>query len=242
MEEIPITTIRKEISMEIRTIVAPDLFSENEVLRFQSQRLQSESRKPEIGAASIVVEEKKLPRDLKTLDKVCAENAIPLIFENTFLTEYKFWLFLAHEPWQPKSAMVRHKKLWKSLPTSWNLDCLQLFPEIMIESSEGLRYFGIAEVKKETFYNATQILRNTRAGAIVLSKRNYGKSESEVIQLFDYAFPKKNELPQNAIDWQNLSIGCCPAHDIIVRVSGSWDEREVSLDLIMLRELLPFFS
>ena len=228
--------------MNIRKIVATDLFSENEILQFQSQLLQQANKQPEIGAIGIVVEETKIPRDLKVLDKICAENAIPLIFDNTFLTEYKLWLFLAHEPWQPNSAMVKHKKLWKSFPTSWNLDCLQLFPEKIIESFEGLRYFGVAEVKKETFYNATQILRNSRSGAIVLSKKNFGKLEFEITHLFEYAFPKNNNLPQNAVDWQSLSIGCCPSRDIIVRVSGSWDEREVSIDLIMLRELLSFFT
>lgn len=228
--------------METRTVVALDLFSVNEVLRFQTLLHRPEEKKPEIAAISIVVEEIKLPRDMKVLDKVCVENAIPLIFENTHLAEYKSWLLLAHEPWQPKSAMVRHKKLWKSLPTSWNIDSLQLFPEVMIESSEGIRYFGVAEVKKETFYNATQILRESRGAAIILSKKNYGESESEIIQLFDYAFPKKGDLPQNVIDWQNLSVKCCPSHDTVVRVGGSWDERVASLDLIMLKDLLSFFD
>lgn len=230
--------------MRTQKFIADDLFIKNDCVWFdRSKASRMTDAVPPLAAVCIVSIEHQLPRELELMDKACVEAAIPLLFANERLSENcKVWLFLAHGPWQANSVMVKHRKLWRSFPSAWNLDDFQLCRELMVESHKGVRFMGMAEVSQEGLFTATQILRSGSSGALILSQSDYCESEVDVPRIFNSAFPERAGAAQEQIDWLNLSLACCPSNDIVIRVSGSWDEREAALDLIMLPEQLPRFN
>lgn len=230
--------------MQTQKLVAGDLFVENDCLWFDKARAQRLTGvATPLSAVCVVTAEPQLPRELELMDKACVEAAAPLLFDNERLGEgHRVWLFLAHGPWQANSVMVRHRKLWKSFPSAWDLDDFQLCREAMVESRAGVRFAGVAAVSRRGLFTATQILRGANSGALVLSERDYCESEDDLMRLFNAAFPGAAGAPQEQVDWLSLALACCPSDDVVIRVSGSWDEREASLDLIMLPEHLPRFG
>ena len=230
--------------MRTQKFVAGDLFVKNDCLSFdKAEALRLTGVATPLSAVCIVTAEPQLPRELELMDKACVEAAAPLLFDNERLSgNHKLWLFLAHGPWQANSVMVKHRKLWRSFPSAWELGDFQLCGEAMVQSRNGVRFAGVAGVSRQGLFTATQILRSTNSGALVLSERDYGESQADWMRLFDAAFPSADGVPREHVDWLSLSLACCPSNDIVIRVSGSWDEREASLDLIMLPEHLPRFD
>lgn len=232
--------------MQTQKLIAGDLFVKNDCLWFdRAKAALLTDAVPPLSAVCIVSTEHELPRELELMDKACVEAAAPLLFASERLSEnYKLWLFLAHGAWQARSVMVKHRKLWRSFPSAWNLDGFQLCREQLVESDKGLRFMGVAEVRPEGLFTATQILRRESSGALILSRRDYCESEDEVARLFHSAFPSRGGggAAQEWIDWLSFSLSCCPSGDIVIRISGSWDEREAALNLIMLPEQLPRFN
>jgi len=230
--------------MDTRKDIAPDVFVENKCVNFDKSRaLQITHAIPELAAVCIVATELELPREMELLDKACADYAIPLVFDNPRMNrDYKVWLFAAHGPWQPNSVMANHYKLWRSFQSEWRLDDLRLGAESMVKSSEGIRFVGLAEVSKAGFFAATQILRRSMSCAIILSARAEISDERSIVQLFNSAFPLYKGTAESRVDWLSLSLHCCQLGDVVIRVSGSWDEREASLDFFMSPKLLPLFE
>lgn len=230
--------------MQKRKMVARDVFVKNECLSFERTRaVQLVRTVPELAALCIISTELQLPRDMKLLDEACAVEAQPLLFSHPRRDQdYRLWLFAAHGPWQSKSVMVKHRKLWDSFPSAWSLADFRLNDEIMIESDEGIRFAGVAEISPAGLFVATQILRQESACAMILSKRTDVHSEDGISDLFNSAFPLQHGTAQTQVDWLSLALHRCPLEDIVIRVGGSWDEREASLDLIMLPEKLPDFN
>lgn len=230
--------------MRTQKLVAGDLFVKNDCLWFDRDRaLRLAGVETPLSAVCMVTDEPQLPRELESMDKACVEAAAPLLFDNERLSEkHKVWLFLAHGPWQANSVMVKHRRLWRSFPSAWELGDFRLCGEASVESREGVRFAGVAAVSRQGLFTATQILRGSNSGALLLSERDYCETEDDLMRLFDDAFPSVNGVPQGQVDWLNLSLARCPSDDVVIRVSGSWDEREASLDLIMLPEHLPRFD
>jgi len=230
--------------MHIRKVVTPDVFVENKCVTFDKSRaLQISNAIPELAAVCIVATELELPREMELLDKAWADYAIPLLFANPRMNrDYKVWLFASLGSWQPRSVMVKHYKLWKRFRNEWSLDDFKLGPESMVESSEGIRFAGLAEVSKAGFFTATQIVRSSIACAIILSARAEISIERSIVQLFNSAFPPYKGTAQSSVDWLSLSLDCCQLGDVVIRASGPWCEREASLDFFMSPKLLPIFE
>lgn len=231
--------------MQTQKLIADNLFIKNDCLWFDRAKasLMFGAVPPPLAAVCIVSGEPELPREMELLDKACAQTAAPLLYANERLGEnYNVWLLLAHGPWQANSVMVKHRKLWRSFPSAWQLDDFHLCSEFMVASHKGVRFVSVAKVNQAGLFTASQMLRSESSGALILSQSNYCDSRDDVMRLFNSAFPGSDGVAQERIDWLNLSLACCPLNEIVIRVSGSWDEREASLDLIMLPEHLPRFD
>ena len=195
---------------------------------------------PEIGLVSFVARQLEYPIDIQALDEACSLELAPLLFHNPSLTiDYKVWLFIAHSSWQPKSRVV----LFKGLKRSMSDPMLQMFHfrEHMIESSEGVRFAGIAEVTPETFMTSIQLLRGYSAFLLV-SNRSEIQNDASVDFIFRSAFPLYKGIEQGKVDLMVLSIYLCPLGDIVIRVSGTEDEKSASLDCAMLSEKVSLFD
>lgn len=226
--------------MYTKKVITYDVFVKNGSLSFDRARaINLQSNLPNLAAVSFISSEPSLPRDMSLLTKACVESVEPLLFSDKQLREKdKVWLFAAHGPWQPKSAMVKHKKLWNSFLSKWNLSAFCLYDEITIESDQGIRFAGIAQVSREALLTASQIVEQERSCAMILSNRREISSEDGIRYLFDSAFLPKDSVNQVSIDWLNLALRQILLGDSVIKVSGSWDERESSFDIILLQEKL----
>jgi hypothetical protein len=230
--------------MNTQRIVTHDLYTENDSIIFDKRRVNHLAKAvPELVALSIITTKEGLPRDLELMDKICVENATPLLFANPWLgSNHRLWLFAAHEPWQPKSRIIRYKKLWKSFLSKWDLSVFRLSDEIMIESDEGIRFAGVAEVPETGFFTAAKILLENPSCALILSEREDINLENGIMNLFNAAFCPPDRKPQVGIDWLSLALDCCSQKDIVIRVVDSWDERIALINMIMPLEKLKLFE
>ena len=64
------------------------------------------------------------------------------------------------------------------------------------------------------------------------SKRLNVDSVEGVRSVFSSAFPKKDGIEQITVDWLRLALDLCPQGDILIRVTGLFDDREAGVDLI----------
>lgn len=228
--------------MNISLKTASNVFQDNDCVFFDLETATHVvDSVPKLAAMTILCEEKGLPRNLELMDKACAGYGERLLKNLTVNLNYKIWMFLAHGPWQMKSAVVRHNKLWKSLLKEWPLNARSLSQEIMVESQDGIRFAGVAEIGPESLFIATQILRQEQSGAIILSQRNGLDSKDGVLQIFRAAFPIEKGKERTRIDWLSLCLNLCVMGDVIIKIGGSWDERETSLDFIFTLDKLASF-
>ena len=186
-----------------------------------------------MGAFCIVTTEPDFPRDLTRMDEACLRKAKSLLLDLLLESSKAIWLLVAHGPWQPRSAAVRHSRLWNSFWSRYGLRGANLSPEIMVESDEGIRFAGVAMIDSSALFTGTQILRQQPSCALIISGRTEIPTEHGIRQLFEFAFPIRGRNQQAEVDWLCLSLGCCPLGDVIVRVSGGIDDRETALDFIM---------
>src|SRR5262249_10487607 len=138
--------------------------------------------------------------------------------------------------------IVRYKKLWKSVKQRYEEENFRREPEIEISSPEGLRYAAVTEVTRENFLAGVSIVRRTRASALILTQRTNVKTEAGVRSLFDAAFLKEDGVYESMVSWSRLAARRCPEGEILIKASGSWDERQYSLDFLGLPENLRWLG
>lgn len=199
---------------------------------------QARGRTPEIDALRVVCSELGLPRDFARMCVACAEAAKTLVFDNRGPSGHRPWLFAATAALLPDDRVTRYKKLWKRIDESYGIGTGRRGPEVPFEFAEGLRFAAVVELTPENFAEGTRLLRALRSSALVWTAREQMDSEAGTRRFFELAFPPRKGVPDDRTDWARLASAYCPLGDILVRPSGSWDERECSLDLIGRRDQL----
>ncbi len=197
---------------------------------------------PDMSALRIVCTDLRSERNYQNMWKVCAEATASLIFyrksENNIL--FKPWLFAAHGPWQPKTRIVRYKKIWNFLVENYGLNAVRRSKEIEFESREGLRYAVFCELDENSFTAGTRVLLN-RSSAIILSSKNELTSEQYIRDFFLTAFPMHKKSADSMISWIDIMRKYCGDGNLVIRPIGSFEEREHSFYLIGLKsKLKPF--
>ena len=199
---------------------------------------QARGRTPKIDALRVVCSELGLPRDFARMCVACAEAAKPLVFDDRSPGGHRPWLFVATAAWLPDDRVTRYEKLWKRIDERYGIGAGRRGPEVPFESAEGLRFAAVAELTPENFAEGARLLRGLRSSALVWTAREQMDSEAGTRRFFELAFPPRKGVPDALTDWARLASAYCPLGDILVRPSGSWDERECSLDFIGRRDQL----
>ncbi len=201
--------------------------------------IQKAEAVPEICILSHLCYASEIPENIGDLDAECSKQTHSMIFNNPFLKPFKVYLFVAHSSWLQKTRLSLYKKLWKSLPDHWNIFDLSLGNEWLFESESGIRFAGLSEIDPSMFDKAVTILRSHLASVLIMTQVKDFNEEEMVQLLFRTSFP---EIESTGIDWSNLVLHLCVRGDIVIRLSGSNDERLTSLDFIMLNEKMTLFD
>src|SRR5690606_23471517 len=76
-------------------------------------------------------------------------------------TGYALWLLAGHTAWQPNTRIVRYHKLWGSFKKrGMDIPVVAQQYETLLESEEGLKYFGAAQCSEFAIGSVTQVLLN----------------------------------------------------------------------------------
>ncbi|MDB6064820.1 MAG: hypothetical protein JWR26_1028 [Pedosphaera sp.] len=234
---------KKDIMITVHKETHFDMFRNSEWPLFNEQvALRTLGQVPKLSLVEFKVFKPGLPRDMDELDSACTSRVSEYIFDKDHVMgKFKAWLFLAHSSWRTDSAISRSEGL-DSLPADWHLAQLPRSQEVLFESDEGVQFAGLAEVNAESFQTATRILRKHGASCIILSDRPDIDSAASIKAIYRAAFPPEDKGITSSVNWGSLSLALCLLGDVLVRVSGSYDERLASIDCIMLPEKTVFFE
>jgi hypothetical protein len=227
------------MTINVVKIVSPDLFVENESIAFNPHlAILRVGSVPALSAVTFIATKSGASYDLDELAVACGNEAMAFIL-NIVGDNYRAWLFVSDGPWKPATRVARHKKLWKNhadLVSSNGV--LEVGEEAEMESGGLVRFAGLLEVTGEAFIKAIRLVRTNWACAIIFSKRaNFG-SQASARSIFLSAFPKTNGVQRASIDWMTLAMDICPLGDILIRVSGLFDDHEAAVDVIADKGLL----
>lgn len=175
------------------------------------------------------------------LDQACATSLLSLLFASRMQDQnWKAWLLVAHRNWQPKNRITLYKKLWSGF-LGTEMQGFERHGEYKIESAEGARWVGLTQVTAENFLSAVRLMRRHGRALLVSQRENIFLEESARF-LFCAAFPKHKGIEQGNVDLATLSLNICPLGDIAIRLSGSHDDKESSLDCVLSPEKVPLLT
>lgn len=227
------------MTTSVNRTTSPDLFVENESLLFDRARASHMSDTiPPLAAITFSAEKSTMLEDLKDLASACGKDAV-FLAKSKMGKEFRVWLFVSQRPWQPANRIVRHRKLWKDyreLIESGGI--VNVSDEVEVSSEVGIRFSGVLEVTGSSIESALELVRTNPACAMICSKRQDIDSQVSVRSIFSFAFPKKDGIEQVQVDWMTLALGLCPMGDVLIRVSGQFDDREAAVDVIALQEYI----
>lgn len=81
----------------------------------------------------------------------------------------RHWLMAGHTVWQRKSRIVMHNRLWRSLSHASPLPLGRRSEEFLVETPEGLKFFGFVECERPFTTDVFAILREERACTLIAS-------------------------------------------------------------------------
>ncbi len=229
------------ISVSQRT--SKDLFEDNDSLLFDRHRASEFSGTlPRIGAVTFVAVRRTPSQSLSDLALACGKEAMLLISRQR-CDGLVPWLFVSDGPWKEASRIVLYRKLWRSHPRLvLEREHARMSGEVAIRKGDRVRFAGLLEVSHDMAANAIEMVRTDLACAMLFSNRADITSESSVRHLFSSAFPKLHGVEQTTIDWMALAIAACPQGDILMRVSGRFDDHEAAVDIIACEAYLTALS
>lgn len=224
------------ITNKVRKIVSESVFDDDRWPLFDKERAASYSiAVPPLTVIEFIATGSD---DLGELATAAGAEAIALITSIPGI-EYRTWLFVAHGPWQLANRIVRYNKLWKEhRDLIQSSGVIKVGDEVEIESSGLIRFAGFLEVTGEAFLKAINLVRTNSACAIICSKQPEIDSEASVRSIFLSAFPEADGTRQVSVDWMTLAIYLCPQGDILIRVSGLFDDREAAADVIAAKGII----
>jgi hypothetical protein len=219
------------MTTDIYKILSPNLFVENESLLFDPTRASHLAEKvPMLAAITFVATRSDSHQTLEGRALAAGSAALSLL-TNAFPRDYRLWLFVVDGPLRNPSALSRHQKLWKGhRDLVGSSDVVRIGEEFEIKSEGLVRYAGLLEISCDSCDKAISAARTNSSFAIIFSKRDDIDSQYGVRSIFSAAFPKGSG--QTAVDWLSLAINLCPQEDILVRITGLFDDREAAADLI----------
>jgi hypothetical protein len=147
------------------------------------------------------------------------------------------WLFVCSSTWRPKSAVVRYFGLWRSFQRS-NI----LLPsgdrtvEKQIESSEGIRFFGVVHVPAGEADRVHGVLDSEPSSFVIGTLTSHPPAlDDRLLTLWqDY----RPEFPGEVA---RLAEIVCRDGGLLFRPFGAFDDREVGIDVILNADDLPLW-
>ena len=233
----PTSTILLEIIMTTtpRIVVANDLFAQNDVLNLRREGSCGDHAMCELAAFSCVANG---PASGETWSDACT-RVVPLaerfLDRNREFVGEKLLLFVRAGAWG-KQSRIAHKI------GPWALNeelaairgrAIRVGPTLAKDGEGGVVFFAVAEFEFGSFSDCADFARQWSSSFLVICRSGVVPSAGAAELLFSHAFrSERGALHVGTVDWTALSCEVCRAGDIVIRVSGAFDDPDIAVDFI----------
>jgi hypothetical protein len=219
---------------KVTRIFSPDLFCDNQAILLDRQRAtQIADRIVPLSALTFLARRSDNSVNLRELAFACCVEAVAVLTGAQSLNGYCFWAFISDGPWRQDNRIENYRRLWRNRSQlTDSAGILRIGEEARFTSQDGIRFAGLLQVTGEALIQALEASRVDPACAVLYSKSETLGSQFSVQTLFSAAFPKQGGSEQVKIDWLSFALKRCSHGDVLLRVSGLFDDREAAVDLI----------
>lgn len=191
-------------------------------------------RSADIAVVSVVGERDSPETSLTDVLQACMSQLRPRLHRWLLtLPAHKVFLFAATPFWDNPNVVARRRGIWGLESFRWLPRDATRSSVVEVKNEDGIRFAGIAQIPEVALADAADFVR-TNDSAVLFCSSHITMSESDVRSMFALAFPKG----QLGADWAVLADGAAAQQDILLRVSGGFDDREAAVDALMSAELL----
>lgn len=146
--------------------------------------------------------------------------------------QHAMYAFVATPGWVTMNAVLRRRGIWKQPNLGWAARGGIHSPDVEIADGKRARFAGVTLIRDDDLFDAANFVRVHNAGLLILS-RDVRPDEQSVRNLFARAFPGK----ESRVDWSSLTASSAASDEIVVKVSGAFDDPGVAVDAFMSSEL-----
>lgn len=228
------------MTIEVSRFLSEDLYVDNASLLFDRRQSGKHSTSaPPLGAVTFLAVKTDPSQKLQDLAVACGREAFSLVRE-AYKNPYKCWLFVSDGPWREATRIVLHQRLWKS-----HRDLLEAYvsgiksEDVEIKVGNKVRYAGLVQISEELIEKAIDSVRVNSSFAIIFSRRSDIVTSRSIEEIFWNAFTQQDSVERTSIDWMALAVALCAKGDVLLRVSGLFDDNEAAADLIATPQNLP---
>lgn len=227
------------MTIKVSKITSPDLFKDNESIIFhRSHSSTSQDDQPKLAAISFVARKNQVHDTLGELAAACVHEACIKCSELENLG-YNYYLFLSDNCWQSPTSRVMHLNLLVNFrQVIGELPSNSLGEVVSTRSIEGVRFATILPIMIPIGELVVETCRTCDSCFLLISKRESVCNGSSILYTFEQAFPVRAGLAQKQVDWMTLSLGMCPAGDVLFRIYGMFDDIQASVDVIGIASII----
>lgn len=144
------------------------------------------------------------------------------------LPSHRLVLFASTPFWTKPNAIQKRRALWGSDESlAWARAAVSR-AELEVTEPRGSRFAGVVEVLDHELLNAADYAR-THDAAVLMSSPEAVVSENRIPSLFTQAFPRGG----SSVDWSALVLRCASTDDVMIKISGAFDDLELAIDVFL---------
>jgi hypothetical protein len=141
---------------------------------------------------------------------------------------HRLVLFASTPFWTAPNAVQKRRALWGSDESlAWTRSAVSR-TELEVTEPRGSRFAGVVQVPEQELLKAADYAR-THDAAVLLFSPEAELSENRVRSLFTRAFPRGG----SGSDWSALVLHCASSDDVVIKVSGAFDDVELAIDVFL---------
>jgi hypothetical protein len=186
-----------------------------------------------VAVVSVICRRGDANVSLASMMRACVQRFQPLLLSwLSALPQHCVLLFAATPFWDQHNVISRRRGLWGTKDLSWLPAGAARSSAVEMRGADGLRFAGLAQISDAAFADAADFVRTHGASLLFVSPR-IELDEDRVRTMFTHVFPRSG----SAVDWAvvNQAEQC---EDIVLRVSGGFDDPEISIDAFVSADVL----
>jgi hypothetical protein len=187
-------------------------------------------RSDEVASVSVIGERSAPSDSLRAALQACfAEFDVFLRAWLSALPQARVILFTATPPSAQHNAVSRRRGIWRADELRWLPDSAYRSPSVEIAAEDGwTRFAGLVEIPREGVLDAVDFVR-MHSGSFLLVSSLGELTEERVRATVAQVFP----TGESDIDWESAVAQAEGGEDICVRATGTFDDREASIDAFL---------